>query len=779
MQLALDVRDAAVSYHPDWPQVRGAAGRVLIDDGSVRVWLDAGQVLDSRLREATVDVLRQQGERRLRVHVALDGDVADGLRVINDSPLAATTGGALRDWRASGSMALALDLDMPFGGALAPQSSRLALVADIDAAQLFIAEPGVQLEGVRGTLAFDLERGLHSERIDATLWGRPLRAAIVPGDPPTRRMAIRVEGGAALARVAEWLKWDLDEYLAGETPFTVDIAQQEQRGFGFTVRSELRGAGSTLPAPLAKAPDAALPLELRWTPGADGADIGLQLGPDIKGALHRDRQGRFSGEIAIGAEALPGGEDLRITGRLPACDAGAWIAAIRQVAAANAARGGGGTTLRLAGLEAASATLLGAELHGLRVDSRWEGRDFVLSFAADSVAGDVRLPGTASPYALTLERLQLRPFLGPAAPAPEQGGTAEAARTAVLDDAEAWRGLQDVRVPETEVLIRSLALDARDLGAWSFRVGSEIDALALTEARGSLPGLVVGGPRGKEGGSFRLRWLAGEPRSELEVGLRSDDITRFSTNWGYSNVIESRDGRADVSFSWPGNPAQFAMVAVTGSADFSFRDGRLLLERGNNPIMRGLGVLSFDEVLRRMRLDFKDFYQKGLAFDRFRGAVDLGGGEAHTREPVTLEGPSARIKFSGRSDLRERTIDADLIVTLPIGSNLPWVAALAGGLPAAAGAYVASRIFENQLGKFSSAVYKVGGKLDEPELKFVRVFDTKEASREAEAAAAASRAEAPPVPPAGSEAGATAPGAAPAGSAPGASGPAPAGGGKP
>ncbi len=106
------------------------------------------------------------------------------------------------------------------------------------------------------------------------------------------------------------------------------------------------------------------------------------------------------------------------------------------------------------------------------------------------------------------------------------------------------------------------------------------------------------------------------------------------------------------------------------------------------------------------------------------------------------------MKFSGRSDLRAQTIDADLIVTLPIGSNLPWVAALAGGLPAAAGVYVASRIFEDQLGKFSSAIYKVSGKLDDPAVEFVKVFDTEDGQDDKRGAPAAGE----PVPDAASPA---------------------------
>jgi len=328
----------------------------------------------------------------------------------------------------------------------------------------------------------------------------------------------------------------------------------------------------------------------------------------------------------------------------------------------------------------------------------------------------------------------LRAFLEPAAATPVAGEAAGGA--SLVRDAQAWHSLKEARLPETDVQVRRATLDDKDLGEWRFRIGSEVDALAMTDVRATLPGLRLGGTGKDSGGSFRLRWIGGEPRSELVAGARSDDIERFFATWGYANVLQGRKGRADIEFSWPGNPAQFEMANVNGTLAFSWRDGRLLFGGGDNPFMRTLGLMNFDQVLRRIRLDFKDLYQSGLAFDRFKGEIELGQGFAHTLEPITLDGPSARMKFSGRSDLRAQTIDADLIVTLPIGSNLPWVAALAGGLPAAAGAYVASRIFEDQLGKFSSAIYKVSGKLDDPAVEFVKVFDTEDGQYDKSAAPA-------------------------------------------
>ncbi len=69
------------------------------------------------------------------------------------------------------------------------------------------------------------------------------------------------------------------------------------------------------------------------------------------------------------------------------------------------------------------------------------------------------------------------------------------------------------------------------------------------------------------------------------------------------------------------------------------------------------------------------------------------------------------------------TLDGELVATLPVASNLPWVAALAGGLPVAAGVFVVSKVFEKQFDVLSSAVYRLEGSWDDPEVSFDRIWD--------------------------------------------------------
>ena len=60
-----------------------------------------------------------------------------------------------------------------------------------------------------------------------------------------------------------------------------------------------------------------------------------------------------------------------------------------------------------------------------------------------------------------------------------------------------------------------------------------------------------------------------------------------------------------------------------------------------------------------------------------------------------------------------------------MASNLPWLAVLTGGLPVAAGVYIASKVFEDELDRISSAVYIIEGPLSDPSARFDRLFDNK------------------------------------------------------
>ena len=89
---------------------------------------------------------------------------------------------------------------------------------------------------------------------------------------------------------------------------------------------------------------------------------------------------------------------------------------------------------------------------------------------------------------------------------------------------------------------------------------------------------------------------------------------------------------------------------------------------------------------------------------------------------LEIEGPSSTFKISGSLDFNTDLTDMKLLATLPLSSNLPWVAAFIAGLPAAAGVYIASKVFEEQVDKASTLEYSVKGPWQNPQLEFIGLF---------------------------------------------------------
>ena len=124
------------------------------------------------------------------------------------------------------------------------------------------------------------------------------------------------------------------------------------------------------------------------------------------------------------------------------------------------------------------------------------------------------------------------------------------------------------------------------------------------------------------------------------------------------------------------------------------------------------------------RANVNQLFDPGLTFDRASGDFSLGRGEVTINEFAIRNG-GGRLTLGGQYSMESENIDAELVVTLPLVDNIPWVAALAGGLPIAAGDYHASKVFEGKMKSLSTGVYSVSGTVSSPEVKFVRVFDAK------------------------------------------------------
>ena len=142
----------------------------------------------------------------------------------------------------------------------------------------------------------------------------------------------------------------------------------------------------------------------------------------------------------------------------------------------------------------------------------------------------------------------------------------------------------------------------------------------------------------------------------------------------------------------------------------------------NAQALRVFGLLNFNSIGRRLRLDFSDLFGKGLSYDRVKGLLVASNGVFVTREPIVLTGPSSNLELNGTLDMVADRIDAKLLVTLPLTNNLP-IAALIVGAPAVGGAlFLIDKLIGDRVARFASVKYTVQGPVKEPKITFEKPF---------------------------------------------------------
>ena len=94
-----------------------------------------------------------------------------------------------------------------------------------------------------------------------------------------------------------------------------------------------------------------------------------------------------------------------------------------------------------------------------------------------------------------------------------------------------------------------------------------------------------------------------------------------------------------------------------------------------------VSILNLAEIVRRLSLS--QMFESGIPFDKVEGEVSLEDGTIAVAN-MNVQGSASGFQFSGISDVASRTLDGELVVTLPVANNLPWVAPLTAGLPVAA-----------------------------------------------------------------------------------------------
>lgn len=699
LSLYFKVRDAELAFQPGWPLLQQGRGEVLIEDSGVRVRLAEGRILDSQVRDATAEIPRAGAGNvpQLAVKGQVDSSLADALKLLQEAPIG--TAELFAGWQGQGALSGTLDLQIPLGKG----SPRVIVDFASDDARLKIPEPALTFEQLSGKFRYDTARGLSAEAIQARLFGSSVKGKAVatgaPGKPASR---LEAQGTVGLQRLVEWLAIGQSLPASGELPYQLrlDLAGEDSQ---LQIDSSLQGLRIDLPAPFGKSAGERRDTSLRMSLQGAERHYGVQHGALAALAFAAPpgawAQGRGELRLGPGAANLPARAGLYVRGRLPELDLKAWQAVLEQHGKADAQQTTG-SLLRRAQVEIGRFDGFGTRIDDLGLDLRRLSDAWDLGLRSSTIGGSVRLPDAeGGTIVADLQHLRL--------PAPAQTGEA-----ASKERPDPLADVDPQSLPAMDVAIKRISLGDDVLGAWALKLRPVSAGIEFRDIALDLKGLKITGSGGWDGAQT---WYKGR--------LEGRNLADVLLAWGFAPSVTSDSFRLDVDGQWPGSPAWFAMARYSGSMQPRLRKGQFVEVDGSAQALRVFGVLNFNSIGRRLRLDFSDLFSKGLSYDRLDGRLLAKEGVFNTREPITVSGPSTNLELDGTLDMARDQIDAKLLVTLPISNNLP-LAALIVGAPAIGGAlFVVDKLLGDRVARFASVQYDVKGPWQSPKISFDKPFE--------------------------------------------------------
>jgi len=693
LRARFSVEDGRLAYVDDWPIAEAIEGEV--------EFINAGFSAQGTGRILNEDFARMSGgvadmrEAVLTVSGDVTASLGEYLEFLRTVPVTAGRLGPdlSRLQSDSGSGVLTLDLNLPL-----KDIGAYALDAElaIDTGRLVVEGFDLAADDIQGRLRLS-ENMVTGDGIRASLLGGPVTARVAVADEAGYRARLDVSGGIEAEALQQTFDLPFGTLLSGETTWqghlllpanvAADDPTAQRAPLRIAISSELTGAELAFPAPLAKPASTPMPLELAFTVlPMNRFDVEGHLGISQRFALSfwstdaglQFRRGsvRLDGSFPL----LPPDDGLDIEGNVRELNVDGWLALSRgqELLASDE------PILSRLDLDVANMMVLSQNL-GATTFSVRQGRDeWLIELDSDPVAGHIVVPfdlRDQSQIVADMQRLHL-----------------------TFSDEPVTRQIDPRDLPGMLVNSSDFSVGPRSFGRLSANIQSDPLGLRLVSYESVRESFAVEGS-----GS----WLAGPEGSttRLVLSLLSTDVGATLGDLGLQPILEADELQATASVNWPGGPSGRWQQGISGDLSLHVDQGSMInLEPGGAGRMWGL--LSFSALPRRLALDFRDVFNRGLVFDEVAGDFLLVDGNAYT-DNLLLTGPVADIGVVGRTGLRNEDYQQQAVVTAEPGKVLPTMGFLAGpGVGAAL--LLFTQIFKEPLKGIGRASYCVTGSWDEP-----------------------------------------------------------------
>jgi uncharacterized protein (TIGR02099 family) len=702
------VNDVDLAYHPDWPALSNLDTTIYLNNSGVYSEGGSARVLESEISNARVHIPIPFGKAPTTVSIVADvqGPLMDGIKVLNETPIAEQISDVALNWSGTGSFVGNLKLDIPLG-LRANREVYSNISVSLYDNDIQFPEYDIAVSDLQGIFKYENFSGLTSEQFTGTLFNEEISGFVVSElSEDSGEIVINVKGEVDVADIHSWSGQSLLSRMSGKSSYdaSVHIAFGEDADRSYVEStSYLEGISIDMPYPIGKEVQEERLLYYRQEFLEPGFQLDLILGIAQASLLVREDLVR-GGVVHFGTDAPRQVEydAVRVTGSFSRVDYEDWdqffldMEAISDVSLETELKQSvESIVLDIEELNLYSFLLRSVGTTITRSPDAWNAAIFNGVLKGEVIIRD----DGEKPLGVNLDYLRF--------PVDEPGAGDSMAEVIPQE------------LGEIDFSIQELKYGGEHYGSWSFQLRSDEEGASLMNLAADLKGVSLEGAQ--------LDWRYHESHSSVFTGnIKVNDLGAALREWGYASSIEGSEFSFAATVSWEGTPAAINPDVIEGGVQLLGGKGRFIQAETGTGALKLLGIFDFAQIARRLSFDFSDVVEKGWSFNKISGSAYYNKGIIDILDPIVIEGSGSNFKVAGTVNLNTRALDNDLIATLPVSRNLPWYAAYSAivtGPLVGAGVMIAQKVLGPKIDQFSSAKYTVGGTIEKPKVVWDTLFD--------------------------------------------------------
>ena len=688
-ELFIAVENTTLDYQPPWPVLRRADAVIHVRDGSTRVQLEQGGAAGTDIDFA--DLWMESGSRELETLIALEGSAFELNSLFHSEALSNSVGNKLGDWQLSGSHKSLVDLLVPLNGGSPHLQVQSALKRGV-----FISESQrVAVTDIDGSVQFNLDSGLSADNLKASILGRTFDVDIASSAKGTD---IQIAGRIDSHRLMQWAGIPLSGVISGEIPLNSTLKLcSDQCQSTLQLESQLIGTQIDAPEYLAHSTEDISRLSLLMTLSASPT---LQINYADRLKAHLNLAAPLTGNIRFGGKqaSYKIGNRLHIDGSLPSIEVDELLGFIDALSASSTGSSDAlsvTTAIEIGQLSVGTLNFESLLAQASNSDGLW-------SAALDSrdIQGVINYNSADAALDFNVRHLHLRTLesdpsiIEPEVPLPDP---------TPIDVIS--------KIPSTSLLIENLVWNDDQWGRWKANLVPSGNRLLVDEVEAQVGGISLTG---------QGIWSVGESeQTRLVLSAMGNNLADYLESMGDPRAVETKSLSAEFALSWPGAPWSLSRYRLGGDLQFDLRNGQITEAKGSSALLRLFGILDFNNLFKRLRLDFSDLYKSGITFDKLVGKYHIEDGVAVTQEPLIMRGASADLTAEGSLNLINKTVDKRVDVILPLTGNTPLAAVLLGAPQVAGALFLIDKLIGDKINEATKLSYSMTGPWREPVLEVI------------------------------------------------------------